>query len=145
MPKDDDYTMGTCAYCGQTLTVGPFGTQEEADEQASLACGCPDAREAASEMESEDERAGKREQTLEDARADITDLFGEPAAERGDISVSAEVCDGLYQMAVWVYDQELRSVTIGITQSCRAKISVTDKGKLTIQRDDSFTRKREHK
>lgn len=124
---------GACRFCGQTRQVAGCESQEQADELATKQCRCEDSLQI-----------GKRDQTLRDAREDIEDLFGDAAGERGELTVPKELRDYLYNLSVYAYDQELRSIDITITQGFKAKISVTDKGKLTIQRYDSSVRKREH-
>ena len=70
--------------------------------------------------------------------------MGGGAGERGEIGISDETRAVFEQLATLVYDQALRSVTVQVVQGLVAKISVTDKGKLTIQRNDASVRKREH-
>lgn len=131
---DEFITQGTCNYCGQTLTVENCQSQEEADSKATEQCKCDEAQQ--------DSRKTK---TIEDAKADIEDLFGDGAENRGESSLELEDRELLFAIAQRVYADTWRSVVIKIDQATKAKISVTDKGKLTIQRDDSYTRKREHK
>lgn len=145
MEENELYTQGECDFCGQTVAVSPCDDQGWADEAATHACNCAEAKAARQGTESEEERTGKREDTLRDAREDIEDLFGDAASERGEESLPDNERELLFAAATLVFDQNWRSISVNVTQGLRLKISVTDKGKLTIQRDDSSTRKREHK
>lgn len=145
MSDNATFTTGACAYCGQQLTVVPADSQNDADERATDSCNCPGAKEARADEEHRQARIEKREETLDSAKADLDDLFGEGAAEKGKRSVKPEVLAWLYQGAVFVYDELLRKVQFTVTQGISGTISKTDKGKLTIQRDDKTTTKKEYK
>lgn len=140
MPDKKLVGQGACKYCGQVQAVSGCKTAEEADKKVTQICECKEAIIAREEGEKET----KRESTLKDAKRDIGEFFAQGAEERGEISVEKDVEKLLYDIAVMVYDEKLRSVTITVTQGVKAKISKTDQGKLIIQRNDSTTQKREY-
>ncbi len=76
MAKNEQFTHGTCEFCGELRIVDPCETEEEADQLASEQCGCPESHAAYPSEAEQEERANKREQVLADAVQDIDELFG---------------------------------------------------------------------
>lgn len=119
-------TTGACRYCGQLQEVGPHPTQAAADETASEVCSCPGAKR---------ERR-VREQT-EDAQEKISRIFGEEAESLG-FRAAPEETVGLLNLTVGLIARGfISSANMNLLGLCRAKLSVTSKGKIKVSRSET--------
>lgn len=137
MKKQEERKYGACRYCGQINSEEEYETQEEADEYATLHCDCGQAKLKRQEVEETNRKREEREGVICVAHARIRELFGEEIEKRGLTSVEEELQSLMWQIAVMVYDEKVKSMTLAITPNTKAKISKTASGKLLITRADS--------
>ncbi len=120
-------TTGTCRYCNQMIEVGPHASQKAADETASEVCSCPEARIERRVTEQ-----------IADAHDRVERLFGEsaealgfkPIAEKGPI----QLLDNVVEM---IARRLISSATVQIRGQCKAKVSLTTKGKIKVARSET--------
>lgn len=116
---------GACKYCNQIcadaddLTM----TREERDEEATMHCKCPQARK---------HQRMKRE--IDSSIRRINLLFGASAGEYGFGQVSSEIIDLLSAAARLVGNEKIRSAAFSVDYADTAKISVTSKGTIKVER-----------
>lgn len=139
MSEENENMQGYCAYCGEAQLLEGYTDQDEADKAATEGCNCKEAKAARKEQEEERDRDG----VLAGAKEDIWALFSEEGVGEGETYVSEAVLEGLYSDAVQVFDEELRKVNKTIKKGITAVISRTDKDKLTVQRNDNRTQRRQ--
>lgn len=119
-------TVGACRYCGQMQEVGPHPSQAHADETASEVCNCPKARS---------ER--RVHEQIEDARDRVQRLFGEGAESLDFRPVSDEAVGLLDHVVEMIARGPISSASINIRGQCKAKFSVTSKGKIKVSRSET--------
>lgn len=119
-------TRGACRYCGQLQEVGPHPSQAAADETASEVCNCPRAR---------DERRVR--ERAEDARERVARLFGDDAEELGFKPVADDAVRLLEQVVEMIARGPISSASLNIRGQCKAKFSVTSKGKIKVSRSET--------
>lgn len=121
------FAFGTCRFCGQTLSLDTdYGTQEAADATASELCDCFDAKE---------ERAVQAK--TRDARYRIRQVFGSEAERLGFKPVDApEILDLMDGVAELVARGYVTSAALNIRGRGRAKISITAKEKIKVERHE---------
>lgn len=119
-------TMGACQYCGQIQEVGPHPSQSAADETASEVCNCPRAR---------DERRVR--ERAEDARERVERLFGDSAEELGFKPVADDAVHLLESVVEMIARGPVSSASLNIRGQCKAKFSVTSKGKIKVSRSET--------
>lgn len=118
--------LGHCHYCGEMaiLDYPETATQEEKNKMATKYCKCTQAANE-SEKEIETEKAKER----------IEQLFGENAIEMGfDSVLEQEINDLLNKIIELISNNYMRGATIEIDGSTKAKISISSKGKINIER-----------
>lgn len=119
-------TTGACRYCGQLQEVGPHPTQAAADETASEVCSCAAAKR---------ERR-VREQT-EDAQEKIARIFGEEAESLG-FRAAPEESVALLNLTVGLIARGfISSANLNLLGLCKAKLSITSKGKIKVSRSET--------
>ena len=120
-------TTGACQYCGQLQEVGPLPSQAAADEIATEVCSCPSAR-----------TARRIAEQIEDARDRVNRLFGEGAEDLGFKPIAG---DGTIDLLEKVVEQIARgpisSASLNIRGQCKAKFSITSKGKIKVSRSET--------
>jgi len=124
--EENAYTVsfGTCRYCGQVINVGPHPSPKEADETATKECSCPDAC-----------RERNIEELVEEALDRVNQLFGEPAEWLGFTPLEEKAPLELLRHSVELLARRIiSSATIQIRGACRAKLSITPKGKIKVAR-----------
>lgn len=119
-------TRGACQYCGQLQEVGPHPSQAAADETASEVCNCPRAR---------DERRVR--ERAEDARERVERLFGDSAEELGFKPVADDAVHLLESVVEMIARGPVSSASLNIRGQCKAKFSVTSKGKIKVSRSET--------
>lgn len=119
-------SAGACRYCGQIQEVGPHQTQAEADDTASEVCNCPGARAARRERE-----------RVEDAQERVHRLFGDGAEELGFKPVHDAAVDLLDQVVELIAKGPISSASLNIRGQCKAKFSITSKGKIKVSRSET--------
>ena len=119
-------TRGTCQYCGQLQEVGPHPSQAAADETASEVCNCQEARTA----------RRVREQ-IEDAQERVQRLFGDGAENLGFKPVHVDAVSLLESVVELIARGPISSATINVRGQCKAKFSVTSKGKIKVSRSET--------
>lgn len=123
-------TFGTCRYCGQVVNLDyEEETQAEADIAASEKCECYDARH---------ERNLRKQITAAQNR--IRKIFGDDAAKLGFAPIAAEEPPQLLNA---IAEQTARgfitSATINVRGLCKAKITMTTKEKIKVERSETKT------
>lgn len=108
MPKE---MIGVCGHCGQTRAV-MAKTQEEADDLASLECGCA---------------GGEARRRRKELRDRLSELIGEMAPEFGWDPTTPEVFDEVAAIADSVADGLIGSAAFSI-DGTSLKIKSTAKG-----------------
>lgn len=120
-------TTGACKYCGQLQEVGPHPSQAAADETASDVCNCPSAR-----------TARRIREQIEDARDRVNRLFGDGAEDLGFKPIAGDGAIGLLEMVVELIARgPVSSATINVRGQCKAKFSITSKGKIKVSRSET--------
>ena len=122
------FSLGTCRFCGQLVNLErERDTQEAADIAASEECSCFDARA---------ERSTRRQ--IENAQDRIRKIFGDEAEELGFRPIDApEPLRLMDEIAVLVARGYISSATINVRGQCRAKISLTSKEKIKVERSET--------
>lgn len=126
--SEEGFTLGTCRYCGQLVNLErERGSQEAADIAASEECSCFDARA---------ERAIRRQ--IENAQDRIQKIFGSEAEELGFQPIAApEPLQLMNDIAVLVARGYISSAVVNVRGQCKAKISLTSKEKIKVERSET--------
>jgi len=119
---------GTCKYCGQVVEIGGgYYRQEEADITASEICNCWEAKAERTALEQ-----------IASARDNIQKLFGREAAESGLIPIEKpEPVELLNNLVELVARRHISSATVQLRGYCRAKVSLTPKLKIKVERAEN--------
>ncbi len=118
-----EFIYGECMHCGQRIQLPkPVEYQSTADDFAAEQCDCPDAVLC---------RKVKRGQ------ARVDQLFGPDAETRGFKPVAEdETIQTLYELVMHVAEHRILNVTLLLNGYGRAKIGMTGKGKLKVERQE---------
>lgn len=119
-------TRGVCRYCGQIQEVGPHPSQAAADETASEVCNCPTARQERRVLEQ-----------VEDACERVQRLFGDEAENLGFKPVPDEAVGLLEKVVEMIARGPISSASLNVRGRCKAKFSVTSKGKIKVSRSET--------
>ena len=120
-------TTGACRYCGQLQEVGPHPSQAAADETATEVCSCPSAR-----------TARRTAEQIEDARDRVNRLFGERAEDLGFKPIAGDGAIELLERVVELIARgPISSASLNIRGQCKAKFSITSKGKIEVSRSET--------
>ena len=120
-------TTGACKYCGQLQEVGPHPSQAAADETATEVCSCPSAR-----------TARRTAEQIEDARDRVNRLFGERAEDLGFKPIAGDGTIELLERVVELIARgPISSASLNIRGQCKAKFSITSKGKNKVSRSET--------
>lgn len=120
-------TTGACKYCRQLQEVGPHPSQAAADETATEVCSCPSARTAR-------RTAGQ----IEDAQSRVNRLFGEGAEDLGFKPIAGDGAIELLERVVELIARgPISSASLNIRGQCKAKFSITSKGKIKVSRSET--------
>ena len=113
---------GGCRFCGQIVTIeAPGGwEEEEIDELATECCGCEEAKSYTFKKK-------RKERAIEA----ISKQFG-PYKEMG--IVKEETIDLLERIVDQVVEDKIKSGTIDIRDGLKAKIGITAKGAIKVER-----------
>lgn len=125
--------IGTCEFCGQTVTADTAQTQEEADRYASTHCAC-----------SASYGARKREEQISAAKDNVKQLFGEDSLNIGfKNSIDADGIDFLCNLVELVAHAAFESAKIGMGIYGTATVSITAKDEIRVQRAQGHSIKTE--
>ena len=120
-------TTGACRYCGQLQEVGPHPSQAAADETATEVCSCPSAR-----------TARRTTEQIEDAQSRVNRLFGEGAEDLGFKPIAGDGAIKLLEHVVELIARgPISSASLNIRGQCKAKFSITSKGKIKVSRSET--------
>lgn len=120
-------TTGECRYCGQLQEVGPHPSQAAADETATEVCSCPSAR-----------TARRIAEQIEDAQSRVNRLFGEGAEDLGFKPIAGDGAIELLERVVELIARgPISSASLNIRGQCKAKFSITSKGKIKVSRSET--------
>lgn len=119
-------TTGACKYCGQIQEVGPHPSQAAADETASEVCNCPTARQ---------ER--RVHEQVEDACERVQRLFGDDAESLGFKPIPDEAVGLLENVVEMIARGPISSASLNVRGRCKAKFSITSKGKIKVSRSET--------
>lgn len=130
IPTDPQYDnteiqYGACRFCGQMFqieTAGGILSEKTLDEAATMKCGCADA------VEFQD-----RARMPEKGRNAVRELFADEEA-------TADVLNDCLPMII---SGDIEAVVVTAPTGCQAKIKMTTKGKLKIERSEKTRRSRE--
>lgn len=117
---------GACKYCGQIQEVGPHPSQAAADETASEVCNCPTARQ---------ER--RVHEQVEDACERVQRLFGDDAESLGFKPIPDEAVGLLENVVEMIARGPISSASLNVRGRCKAKFSITSKGKIKVSRSET--------
>ena len=118
---------GTCQFCDQIIAVNALPSLGEADLAATDQCKCPGAKSERWIAE-----------RINDAIQRIDQLFGAEAQQYGFLPIKErEVIDLLETIAIRLAHGLISGATVRIRGSCTAKISLSAKGKIKIQRTET--------
>ena len=138
--------MGICKYCGQYLEVSWLRELDpehfenaEADYLATRSCRCPEGRAFGEREETREMREKQRAIHLAAANVVIDDLFGNAAKEAGEMYMHEDVRHHISEAAEMVYDGLLKKAQVTDRQGITAKISLSTKGNLKINRSESMS------
>ena len=120
-------TTGACHSCGQLQEVGPHPSQAAADETATEVCSCPSAR-----------TARRIAEQIADARDRVNRLFGEGAEDLGFKPIAGDgAIDLLEKVVELIARGPISSASLNIRGQCKAKFSITSKGKIKVSRSET--------
>ena len=122
--------LGACRFCGQVIHIDrQYETPDEADAVATEHCNCYKA--------TSERRVNKQ---ITDGNLRICRIFGEDAAELDFVPIdSTEIfgfLEGVVEMTARGF---ISSATIQIRGKCKAKISMTSKEKIKVERTETKT------
>ena len=117
----ENYKFGICRHCGQQSTLNKaMDTQEEADTEAATQCDCPGAN---------------TERQIKKGQERVLQLFGPDADNLGFDPVSeSEIVEHLNDTVVRVAHHQLLSATLNLRSYGKAKIGLTSKSKIKVER-----------
>jgi hypothetical protein len=118
---------GTCRLCGQIVSLKkPADSEEEADFEASMLCSCTDAK-----------IMQMRYKRIERAKKRIDELFGPPAvAQNFEPITEPEVIEQLHRIVELTGNGKLERTSITLPRYGKAKISLTSKSLIKIERSE---------
>ena len=120
---------GVCVYCGQYSSFGFQSglTQEERNRHATRVCTCREAQYYA-----------RLEEQIESAKFRIGMLFGEGAEDYGFSPVKNEASiEFLGTIAEQIANRNIQSAQVQLTGRIKAKISLTVKGNIKVERSET--------
>ena len=121
-------TTGACRYCGQIQEVGPHPSQAAADDTATEVCNCPTARQ---------ER--RVHEQVADACERVQRLFGDDAESLGFKPIHDEAVGLLENVVEMIARGPISSASLNVRGRCKAKFSVTSKGKIKVSRSETLS------
>ena len=137
--------VAACRFCGQVRVLDAaaavYGMDE--NERATRKCNCPEARAYVDSLARQERKKNDRVTALENAAEVIDEMLEDGAVGFGPITVKAGVREALLNSATLVYDGNLTSASLNITEWVTVKITRSAKGKLTLQRNDKAVSKQE--
>ena len=119
-------TTGACRYCGQIQEVGPHPSQAAADDTATEVCNCPTARQ---------ER--RVHEQVADACERVQRLFGDDAESLDFKPIPDEAVGLLENVVEMIARGPISSASLNVRGRCKAKFSVTSKGKIKVSRSET--------
>lgn len=120
-------TTGACRYCGQLQEVGTHPSQAAAGETATEVCSCPSAR-----------TARRIAEQIADAQDRVNRLFGEGAEDLGFKPIAGDgAIDLLEKVVELIARGPISSASLNIRGQCKAKFSITSKGKIKVSRSET--------
>ena len=128
-PHEIVQEYGACIYCGQAIIINCYEneTLDEKNRIATLQCHCPQAsKEYNISMQ------------IDKAKERVYLLFGELADNYGFVPlISSKTLEYLEETIVHIARREMRAATIQISGHCKAKISLTTKGTIKVERSET--------
>lgn len=119
---------GACRFCGQQqiINIDKELTPAQLEEEATKQCACDDAVEYTRKLTQKDR-----------ARSRIEELFGEGAGEE---SMEPEVVQGILSFSDLICDKQIREASVTMIGGEKAKLKLTAKDKLKIERSKTRSR-----
>lgn len=124
-PKHYGFTP-TCRFCGQTQMQGPYDSQEQANESATMNCDCPDAKA----YQAEQERKQKREENIVKLKSRLGELQG--YCERRQVDFNGDRYDTLLKIGIDVLDGIIDSATLKFARM-KVSVGINNKSNLVIK------------
>ena len=125
--KEEMVKIGKCRFCGQMMTLDKEMTEHEAEEIATLQCGCQESVIY--------ERDIKRRQK---AIMNITELFGH-GAQNG--KVAEEIVKILKEAVEIIQNGSITKIALEIRGGTKATISMNGKGEISVERTETKKQK----
>lgn len=126
--NESKYTTGTCRFCGQLINVDDiFDTQEQADESAVELCECPGSK---TERTTKEQIAGAKERVNQLFGLNAVDFGFEPVKEREPVVLLENIVELVARRCV-------SAAGIIIRGGCRAKVNISAKGKIKVERSET--------
>jgi len=126
----NDIYYGSCRFCGQIQAMdqlAPDVTQDEVDEAVTRKCDCSEAIHY---------RAVQSR--IETARKKVNELFVEKAGLYGFATLEDEhILSLIDQIVILVSNGWIRSGQVQLTGNEKAKVSMTSKGEIKVERAES--------
>lgn len=119
-------TTGACRYCGQIQEVGPHPSKAAADDTATEVCNCPTAR-----------KERRVHEQVADACERVQRLFGDDAESLGFKPIPDEAVGLLENVVEMIARGPISSASLNVRGRCKAKFSVTSKGKIKVSRSET--------
>lgn len=131
MTENQEMKIGCCVYCGQANCEEIYDgcvTDDERNKVATRCCGCPDA-----------ERERRISEQIENAQDRIQQLFGQ-GAENLDFEPfnDGELIELMNNTVSLIAKGIIKAASVQITGECRAKISLTAKDKIKVERTETM-------
>lgn len=120
--EDKDLITGACRFCGQLHQIVDFGPEADPDEAATVACNCVEAAQYT---------AKKRQR--ERATKSIEELFSQEEAVK-EVLLHALDC---------IIQEEIVSATVDDGDRLKAKMTLTAKGNIKVERTEREKKVRE--
>lgn len=126
--SEEGYAVGTCQYCGQLVSLQrERDSQAAADHAASEECACYGAR-----------REREIQRKIENAQYKIHQLFGSEAEKLGFRPINApEPIQLMSDIVVLAARGHISSAVLNVRGLCKAKISLTSKEKIKVERSET--------
>lgn len=123
------YPTAECKFCGQMIQIDTeCESKQEAEEIATLYCGCDGAVEYA-----------KEKQRKEKAMENVEVLFGENA--KPEKRIGDGVVNILRRAVEEIYSGRLAKITVNLRGGVKGSISQNSKGEINVERTETNKQK----
>ena len=119
---------GSCIFCGQALLIDCKSgiSIMERNRLATTQCHCPEA-----------EHEARLQKQIEKAKERIIQLFGRRASDLGFSPFNDKITEFLLLIVSLIACHSLNGVVVQLPGVCRAKITMTTKGTIKVERSET--------